>query len=226
MALLFLLICAMVSSSVLLSSVSNAAKHRSNLEEHQTYLDLSSAVSTLCDELNQAEYRGRYQYWETQEVIPNPEDGTEIVLTRRHFAQQEGAYHHIGTETAGALEPILRSDFDAIFAQEIQNRLGGGGFTTLTVKSGAVLPHRLTVTPRTGTDLDDRDVEISLSVVEDLYTMELTATLDDYQIRAELTPITNKPTLPDALSEGQQTTEPLQWKVGWITTGEEEEVRP
>lgn len=60
LALLFLLICSMVTASILMAAAANAGKHRSNLEEHQIYLALSSAVSTLCDELNRCEYRGRY----------------------------------------------------------------------------------------------------------------------------------------------------------------------
>ena len=63
LALLLLLICSMVGASILMAAASNAGKHRSNLEEHQTYLALSSAVSLLCDELNAAQYTGQYRYW-------------------------------------------------------------------------------------------------------------------------------------------------------------------
>ena len=216
LALLFFLICTMVSSSILMAAVSNAGKHQSNLEEHQTYLALSSAVNVLCDELNRTEYQGQYQY---QEVIAA--DGN----TARHFVQLEGAYQHKGTDKQGYLQSVLLSDFDAMFAKEIQEKLNPNDFQTFEIKSGAVRPHNLTVTPQTGTELDDNSekVKMQLNVVEDSYAVEVTATLNHYQIKAELTPITNKPTLPMPLVEGAlQETDPLQWKIGWITTGEEE----
>ena len=61
LALLFFLVCGLVASSVLMAASSNAGRSRSSREEHQTYLTISSAVRLLCDELNAAEYRGRYQ---------------------------------------------------------------------------------------------------------------------------------------------------------------------
>lgn len=232
LALLFLLICVMVSASILMASVSNAGKHSSNLEEHQTYLALSSAVSLLCDELNRTEYCGQYSYWETEQTITNPDDGTESTVTLRHFKQLNGAYEQIGTGKNGYLDFVLSSDFDAIFAEEIQKKLDhGNGFQTFQVKSGAVLPHHLTITPELGShqtqiSLDESEIGIKLNVVEKSCAIELTAVLGDYQICAELTPTTNKPTLPVTLSEGkQQKSEPLRWEIGWITVGDKEAER-
>lgn len=223
LALLFLLICGMVSSSILMASVSNAGKHRSNREEHQTYLALSSAVSLLCDELNRTEYRGQYRFWKTEKTVTNP-DGSKHSIILRHFEQLEGAYDQIGTNTAGYLKTMLISDLDVIFANEIRTKLSNGaGFESFKTKSGKVLPHTLTITPQTKTGLDDKTVEIKLNIVEKSYAIEVTADLDDYQIRAELTPTTSKPTLPASLSdEGTRETDPLQWKIGWITTGNKE----
>lgn len=220
LALLFLLICMMVSASILMASVSNAGKHRSNLEEHQTYLALSSAVSALCDELNRTEYRGQYQYWETQQTVVDPNDGKETIITLRHFTQQDGVYHHTEGTEPGYLKSVLLSDLDAIFAHEIQSTLDSSDFETFRLKPGTVQSHTLTVTPQTGTELDGREVKVKLSVEERSYIIDLTATLDDdYQIRAELTPATSRPTLPVMLTQGQHTTESLQWSIGWITTG-------
>ncbi len=215
LALLFFLICTMVSSSILMAAVSNAGRHKSNLDEHQIYLALSSSVRVLCDELNRTEYKGQYQYRE--EVLENAD-------IRRHFQQLDGAYTHTNTEKQGYLSTILLSDFDALFAKEIQEKLNPSDFQTLEVKSGAVVSHHLTVHPKTGTPLDDDDeVKIQLQVVAESYAIEVTATLEHYQIKAELTPTTNKPTLPVTLVEGNlQKTEPLQWKIGWVTTGVEE----
>ena len=62
MALLFLLLCMMVGTSVLMAAASNAGKIRSNQEEQQKYLTLSSALTLLCDELEDMEYVGQYYY--------------------------------------------------------------------------------------------------------------------------------------------------------------------
>lgn len=224
LALLFVLICITVSASILMAAVSNAGKHRSNLDEHQRYLALSSAVSLLCDELNQAEYQGQYQYEKTLHTIENPEDGTQSTITLHHFAQLDGSYHPIeAPDRAGALAPFLLSDFDALFSQEIQARLNPGDFETFSCKPDtAPSPHTLTLTPQTGTGLDEQEVKIELHVVEASYTIELTATLDDYRIQAELTPTSSKPTLPASLTVGRHQTEALRWEIGWITTGAEE----
>lgn len=215
LALLFFLICTMVSGSILMAAVSNAGRYKSNLDEHQMYLTLSSSVRLLCDELNRTEYQGQYQYWE--EVL---EDGD----IRKHFRQLDGAYEHTNTDKQGYLSTVLLSDFDALFAKQIQEKLNPADFQTFEVKSGAVVAHHLTMHPKTGTSLDDAQaVDMQLQVVAESYAIEVTATLEHYQIKAELTPTTNKPTLPMTLVEGDlQKTEPLQWKIGWVTTGLEE----
>ncbi len=213
LALLFLLLCIMVGSSVLMASVSDAGKHRSNVHEHQTYLALSSAVELVCDELNRTEYMGHYQYRQTQTAGK----------TQRHFVQLDGVYRQIGTEEPGLLKSVLLSDLDGIFAKEIRSRIKDpASFATFELKPEVIRSHTLTVTPQTGTELDSRKVTIRLSVVEESCAVELTATLDDYQIQAELTPTTNKPTLPGNLTQGEQKTDPLQWEIGWIMPTEQE----
>ena len=62
LALLFLLVCMMVGASILAAAASNAGKIKSNKEEQQKYLTLSSAVNLLVDELERMEYVGRYTY--------------------------------------------------------------------------------------------------------------------------------------------------------------------
>ena len=225
LALLFLLICVMVSASILMAAASNAGKHRSNLTEHQTYLALSSAVSLLCDELNRSQYQGQYQYWTTVEIVGYDDDGNPITVTRHHLKQLEGKYLHTGTETEGYLKAILLLNFDALFAKDISGSSAVRGFTTVSILDTPVpTTHTLTVTPATGTALDDRPVTVKLEV-QDSYAMYLTATLDGMELRAELTPIaSSRPGLPPSLSEEKiYTTDPMKWKIGWITTGGEEE---
>ena len=74
MALLFLLVCMLVASSVLMAAASNSGKLRSNQQEQQKYLALSSALRLVCDELTAAEYTGQYEYGITPHVIYD-EDG-------------------------------------------------------------------------------------------------------------------------------------------------------
>ena len=210
LALLFLLICAMVGASILMAAAANAGKHRSNLDEHQTYLALSSAVSLLCDELNAAEYRGQYKYWE--ETVGEGEEAT----TKTHFQQVEGIY-------TGKMEDILLSDFDAIFSKTCKSSSEIDECEFKYFLSDSVMPsHNLTLKPETNTDLDSKPVSIQLKVVAESYAIELTATMDGYSIQAELTPKTNAPDLPTSFTVGEYETDPMKWKLGWITTGEEE----
>ena len=62
LALLFLLVCMMAGASILMAAASNAGKIRSNQEEQQKYLTVSSALNLLCDELESVEYVGIYTY--------------------------------------------------------------------------------------------------------------------------------------------------------------------
>lgn len=217
LALLFLLICSMVTASILMAAAANAGKHRSNLEEHQTYLALSSAVSLLCDELNGVEYRGRY-YYEVEEQYEENDDGELVLVDTLYYLDQlQGTYD-------GTFSPLLLASFDRLFADAIEASPAVSGFDRITYQSRtAPLAYNLTLTPDTGTSLDGQTIAVSLEIKEN-YAMYLTATLDNYTIRAELTPTESKPSLPNPLSgEGEKTTLPMKWKIGWITTGEEED---
>lgn len=228
LALLFFLVCGLVASSVLMAASSNAGRSRSSREEHQTYLAISSAVRLLCDELNAAEYRGQYHYWETTDTVEN-EDGTTTTITHRYLEQLPGLYQYTDGRDA-ALEGNLLDDFDYIFSQEFVSV--GAGINTST-RSGLTPPveHTFTIQPEdSNTDLDTRPVTVELRVVEDSYAIELTAALDqgdgkpDYVVRAELTPNETKPTLPETFSSDTTAeTSPMTWRVGWIIPGAAEE---
>lgn len=227
LALLFLLICSMVTASILMAAVSNAGKHRSNLEEHQIYLALSSAVSTLCDELNQSVYQGQYRYWETLDMNTDPVTGAETTVTLRHFEQLEGTYTHISPAIGdGYLKAVLLKNLDGLFSQEINKKLNPVDFKTFTLKPQSTdMKHTLTLTPQTGTELDGTPVHITLEV-KDSYAIYITAYLDGvdaYQVEAELTPKESKPTVSTPPVIGTHSTEAMQWTLGWITILDEEE---
>ena len=227
LALLFLLLCAMVAASILMAAAANAGKHRSNLTEHQTYLALSSAVSLLCDELNAAEYRGQYKYWTETEKVED-ESGEEHEVTHKHFKQVDGSYTYTGTGATedGKLKSILLGDFDAIFAEMNRDSSLLNDFVQKDFKTTLVsYSHALEMKPQTGVALlDEQEIAVTLNVVEESYAIELTATLGDYSIQAEITPAETMPTIgtlsyPDEREIKQ--TAPMKWKLGWITTGAE-----
>lgn len=124
MALLFLLISIMVSSSVLMAAVSNAGKLNSNRQAQQRYLALSSAICLVCDELAKAEYYGKYMYEEIvtyRESETGEEDGTEeggeepekqVESVEYRYTQMEGEYRCELKEVLPLLE-----DLDYMFAQ-------------------------------------------------------------------------------------------------------------
>ena len=58
MALLFLLVCMMVASSLLMAAVSNAGKLQGGRTEQQKYLTLSSGLRLVCGELEEMAYTG------------------------------------------------------------------------------------------------------------------------------------------------------------------------
>lgn len=224
LALLFLLICSMVTASILMAAVSNAGKHRSNLEEHQIYQALSSAVSTLCDELNRSEYRGQYCSW--KETVQTGGDAWYPVFTTySYFRQEEGAYTHAGTENAAFLTELLLDDFDAVFARTLSLP---DGVIDRGSRTGTLIPHTLVITPASGTELDNTDVRLTLSV-KDSYAIYITAYLDGletYRVEAELTPSASAPTLPPLSYAGEglvQQTAPMTWKLGWITILDDDE---
>ena len=221
LALLFLLICSMVTASILMAAVTNAGKHRSNLEEHQVYLSLSSAVSTLCDELNRSEYQGKYKYWETTDTKTDPATGEAVTETLRHFTQLEGTYPHISPAAGdGYLKEILLENFDGLFAQEINGKLASVDYDTFDLKPEHTdMKHILTLAPEPGSELDDTPVHITLEI-KDSYAIYITAYLEGletYQVEAELTPKESKPTVSTPPAIGTHSTQAMRWALGWIT---------
>lgn len=210
LALVFLLLSAVVSASVLMAAVSNAGRSRSKLEEHQKYLALSSALTLLSDEIREAEYTGRYLYQETETP-----DGVGGIIRSYRMEQQTGGY-------SGSLGSVLLADLDGLFGQTIAASLSDAGYP-VSVRTVTGMEHTLELYPQTGTQLDKYPVRVRVKV-RDSYAIELTAELDGSILRAELTPVTTRPALPESLTpSGEvQSVPALKWKLGWITSGEEE----
>lgn len=121
MALLFLLVCMMVGASVLMAAASNAGKVKSNRDEQQRYLTLSSALTLLCDELEQVKYVGKYSYKGTPVYRDEPkEDGTpESVYdhTDHVYKQKQGELRDKNGQWGLMIAVPLQNDLDAIFAK-------------------------------------------------------------------------------------------------------------
>ena len=131
MALLFLLVCMMVGASVLMSAVSNAGKLKSNREEQQKYLTLSSALTLICDELENVEYVGKYHYTrvlvDTWQIVGYDDKGQgkwdyKYDHDRHCYAQAKGTLRNSAVTDInpqlfeGAL-PLLQN-LDALFAKK------------------------------------------------------------------------------------------------------------
>lgn len=142
MALLLLFVCMMVAASILAAASSNAGKHRSNRVEQQKYLTLSSALRLVCDELERAEYTGKYTLytWSVTPAGPNPGDPPGPTVDYVHAKQITGAYScdKITDQIplGDWLDQILRSKFEA----------KGTGYSSAIPASTAPAECTLTVT--------------------------------------------------------------------------------
>lgn len=225
LALLFLLACMMVGGSVLAAAVSNAGKLRSNYEEQQRYLALSSALRLVAGELEQARYYGWYTVneWTETVTIVNP-DGSVTTDTTPYYNIQQA----MGAFDCGPLSELdsegktpnnlgvpldqevltFRKELDGLFAKEFT----GTGYTGLSETMTASLP----TNPPGAPDEDKTTRELTLTVqgTEELgkkfgtakvtvdmsqgRRLHLRAWLDDepaYVMEAELAAAGNMPTI-------------------------------
>ena len=123
LALLFLLVCVMAGTSVLMAAASNAGKIRSNKEEQQMYFTLISAVNLLCDELQSVEYVGQYTITDSGPVASDRPNSSGDYYTDRTYTytQVEGALSH---RTSGY--KIKSDDWsieDAVTGKDMENIL-------------------------------------------------------------------------------------------------------
>lgn len=241
LALLFFLVCALVAATVIMAAASNAGKTRSGREEQQKYFALSSALQLVCDELTSAEYRGQYGY--TKEEKTEGPATNPVSYTLHTYKQETGIF---ACELENVLPLLL--DFDALFAKNMQAFLDGKPKTGNNRYDGKVLPnvlqnsHEITLKVSETGDLDasetlKNDVTITAEVT-DSYRIRLTAEIKGtdgytnadytYKLEAELTPKESSfPEPKDTPGEtGTYTTDPLTWKLNWISKKELGEITP
>ncbi len=202
LALLFFLLCMMVAASILMAAVSNAGKIRSNYEEQQKYLALSSALRLICGELEQAEYQGNVKMVQWTELAVD-QDGEEFPIYYYRVCQEQGSFTcgELANQSGDAAPlswvkviPLLE-ELDDILGEEASGSL----HDSLYDPSRPVSPktHTLTLTvdatsPFNGTALREELKDITLTVqMNRSRRIHLTATLEDsdgkiYSMEAEL----------------------------------------
>lgn len=200
LALLFLLVCMMTGASVLMAAVSNAGKIRSNYDEQQKYLALSSALRLAAGELEKAEYTGKYTVTTWKEPSEWNEKGEVIGWTGYYrLDQAEGAFTcgELGQQPdlskTGCMVPLLK-ELDGIFGKkeakgELQTKKDYPGSITHSLS--------LKIDGTTASDFD--------ALNQMLGTIQLTVRMDEgrrirlsamltegsrvYRMEAELTPV-------------------------------------
>lgn len=126
LALLFLLVCMLAAATVLMAAVSNAGKIRSNYDEQQRYLALSSAFRLVAEELAEAKYTGKYTVTTWKEPTEWDENGVPIGWTSYYrLDQEEGAFScgNLGlqppppSDTVVCMVPLLE-ELDGLFGKK------------------------------------------------------------------------------------------------------------
>ena len=143
LALLMFLVCVMVAASILAAASSNAGKARSTQAEHQKYLTLSSALRLICDELERAEYIGKYKVFEWSVTSG---EGDERTTTDYFYVKQVEGDYSCGDLTD---QLPLGKELDAIFGEQFNK--SGYGKLTGNIEPNQVI-HHLTVTLPDGLD--------------------------------------------------------------------------
>lgn len=224
LALLFFLLCSMVGASVLMAAVSNAGKIRSNREEQQKYLLLSSALRLVCDELTGAGYSGAFDKTPHTVEVPELDGEGHVVLdengnpkisytyTYYEYTQKTGSFN---CELSGVL-PLL-PELDWIFAETFPSGGGAGADEYVPLSSGISKPGEHTLTLSVDGFGADEKVTVKL-LLDENYSIRLTAALGEndaaYTMEAQLTP---DGTTPDM---GSQETGERKWKLEWIAKKE------
>ncbi len=239
-ALLLLLVCMMVAASVLMAAASNAGKLRSNREEHQKYLTLSSALRLVCGEIEASSYVGRYSYdlEDVQRTVETTDGEGNITTGLVHdyyihtYAQADGIYICGLNDSPGASSDILplldRLDF--LFGEKLAAGAGVARnpddrhiFAERPIRFN--FPIRFTLTVKAD---GFEDVTVTFQLRKD-GVISLTAALPEdetghiFAMEAELIPV--KPLDEVFLLRNTEPyqTEQVKWRLNWIAKKEAEE---
>lgn len=243
-ALLLLLVCMMVAASVLMAAASNAGKLRSNREEHQKYLTLSSALRLVCGELEAGSYTGQYSYAieDVKKTVETTDEAGNVTTGLVHdyyihtYAQADGIYTcglNNSSESSDESSDVLplRDRLDFLFGEKLAAGAGVARnpddryvFEARTLNYN--FPIRFTLTVKAD---GFEEVTVSFQLRKDgVITLTAALPADEtghvYAMEAELTPV-------DPLDkvfvlknvEGDHKTAPVKWKLNWIAKKEAEQ---
>lgn len=229
LALLFFLIALLVGASILMAAASNGGKAKSNRDEQQAYLTLSSALQLVVDDINGATYSGKYLY-EYKYATNN----YNIIFA---YTQQEGEC------TSQFLEPFLPA-MEQQFSNACKERVSkftsgyvGDEFNWVPLSTTAMdLPLTETMTLKVSGGTGDEyqaitaeTVKVELIMNSD-FTVSVTATIttagsvfENYSMVADFTlAVDNR----NAITVNQYGThgtvysqEMLKWKLGKMVKG-------
>lgn len=243
LALLIFLACMMVASSVLAAASSNAGKVRSNRVEQQKYLALSSAIRLVADEIQKAEYKGKYQvrtWGETQS------DGS--TKSFYYFEQMSGEYKCGYLTNQLPLGKELNEIFGQKFTGEGYKKLGSGDVEDATPRILVVkLPDGLAGYPNAGAEVykiqqevtvqvelnhgtkhiklmawlgTDKNKKEDLDKTDEALTAELVLQSDVLTVDENNAPpgYIRKSSPPGTTAKyGEYETTPISWKLNWIS---------
>lgn len=219
LALLFFLLCAMVGASVLMAAASNAGKSRSNREEQQKYLTLSSALQLVCDELTAAEYTAKYEYSHIYHDEKKDEKGNVTIpaYNEYHYTQTSGEFK-CGLSN---VLPLLK-ELDWLFAEKFNVTVSPPDTCDCTRLTGDNIrepggKHMLTLSVADQADKLGLSESVALTVqLTKDYKIYLSASLGDYSMYAELSNI-GVPKIEEGKSGCDQ---PIKWQLSQITREE------
>lgn len=224
LALLFFLICILVAVSLLMAAVSNAGKIRSNREEHQKHLAVSSALELVCDDFLKATYTVRYNFTaesadgeKTKNIYDNffgncDSVGADYIkkaieLDLNLVAKQQML---ADLERFDAMD-VSQAEYSCDFQEFGQNPASESGRTFIIRPDSPEYPQL------------EKEVKVVISV-QPGYVIQLRAELDDYIMQAELIPVDDTIHLlsPSEAVAGENTTASLHWKKNYVVKNTEE----
>lgn len=221
LALLFFLICILVAVSLLMAAVSNAGKIRSNREEHQKHLAVSSALELVCDDFLTVTYTVTYKFEKV-----NLEGGR----IQNNYTEFFGA---CSSAEAVYIKKALEEDLNAIAKQQMQedrDRFAAEDETAVyncdfqDFGQDPASEHVFTIQPVSAEypQLEEA-VKIVISVQQG-YVIQLRAELDDYIMQAELIPVDEAIHLlnPSEAVPGENAIAPFHWKKNYVVKNTEE----
>lgn len=225
LALLFFLIALLVGASILMAAASNGGKAKSNRDEQQAYLTLSSALQLVVDDINGATYSGKYLY-EYKYATNN----YNIIFA---YTQQEG---ECTSQFLAPFRPAIEQEFSEVCKEKVSGFTEWySTFNWVPLSTTAMtLPLTETMTLKVSGGTGDEYQAITAETVkveltmDSNFTIQATATITegnfkDYSMVADFTLAVDNRNAITVNRDGTNGTvysqEMLKWKLGKMVKG-------